>query len=168
MPEPDSPEGIPSAEQLARAIEIYLAAAYEGQLPSRTRDLLPPQGSSPLGYLMSDRVERTPPGATFDEVRSFAMRLGNKYYPNMKLRLSRPPNQRQAVLSVDSHDAFLNAPPGSPDSQALAELKRQNATIAAAIGEAWDAAGLPTEKNFLRDHIDRARLRNKAGGGPQQ
>ena len=57
------------------------------------------------------------------------------------------------VLSVDSHDAFLQAPPGSPDGEALESLKRENARIAAAIHAAWDDAELPTERNYLRQKI---------------
>jgi len=159
---------VPSAGQFAVAIEIYLAEAYERDLPPRAAELLPPPGFSPREYLMSDRVERTPPDAPFAEVRSFALRLGNRHYTNMKLRLSRPPHHRQTVLSVDCHDAFLHAPPGSPDHEALAELKRWNAEIASAISEAWDAAGLPTEKNFLRGRIEQVRRRNAAAEGDEQ
>ena len=159
-----SSDGLPTDGQLARAIEVYLAVAYEDAVPEDVRELLPPGGSSPSGFLMSERVERTPPEASLDAVRSFAMRLGNKYYRNMKLRLSRPPGDPRLLLSVDSHDAFLHAEPGSPDHEALEELKRRNAAIAASISARWEQAGLLTEKVFLRGKIDQARRDGDPGG----
>ena len=49
--------------------------------------------------------------------------------------------------------------PGSPDYQALEELKTANAEIARDVTTAWDAAGLPTERNYLRGKIRQARKR---------
>ena len=60
-------------------------------------------------------------------------------------------------------DEFLHAPVGSPDRDALEELKRHNTAVARTIGAAWDSAGLPTEKNFLRRKIKQVR-REKASG----
>lgn len=109
-------------------------------------------------WLMGKVTERDPASAPLDGVRSFAMRLGNSHYPHMKLRLSRPPNDAIYVFGVDSHDAFLNVPPESPDREPLEQLKRANATLSDQILAAWDAAGLPTERNYLRMRIERARL----------
>jgi hypothetical protein len=97
--------------------------------------------------------------APVDGVRSFSLRLGNANYPHMKLRLSRPPKDNVFLFSVDAHDAFLHAPPGSADYGALEELKRRNSQMAAAITALWDENGLPTERNYLRLKIDQARLK---------
>jgi hypothetical protein len=151
---------LPSAEALRRAIEIFLDRAYGPSVPPRAARFLPPDDFDPARWLMSDVTERDPPDAPPANVRSFALRIGNARYPHMKLRLSRPPNDDTFVFSVDSHDAFLCAPAGSPDRQELEELKRHNAAVASAVLSAWDAEGLLTERNYLRQQIRQTRAEN--------
>jgi hypothetical protein len=158
----DKPVRLPSAEEIRRAIEIYLAHAYPSGPPAATQRLLPPASFDPARWLMGDCTERDPADAPLAGVRSFAMRLGNAGYPHMKLRLSRPPREQVFVLSVDSHDGFLRAASGSSDGRRLEALKRSNAGIAAAVQAAWDAAGLLTERAYLRRKI---REKKGRGGG---
>ena len=144
---------LPSSAQLRQAIELYLALAYGPDVPAAAAERLPPIEFEPAAWLMSDQVERTPAGAALAEVRSFALRLGNRHYPHMKLRLARLPGGRGFVFDADAHDAMLAAPAGRPASQALAELKARNAALASAIDSAWDSRGLPTTKGLLRAAI---------------
>jgi len=150
---------LPPAADIRGAVAVYLEHAWPAGVPDNIRALLPPDDFDPAQWLMSSATERDPADAPLAGVRSFAIRLGNAAYPHMKLRLSRPPGERLYVLSVDSHDAFLAAPAGSADSEALAELKRTNAEIAAAVAAAWDDAGLDTERSYLRGKIRQARDR---------
>ena len=148
---------LPSPEQIRCAIELYVELAYEGEPSEAARALIPADNFEPREWLMRDPVERTPADASLPDVRSFALRLGNSTYPHMKLRLSRPPRHGRYVFSVDCHDACLCAPEGSPDHEALEELKRHNCEIAGAVNAALDRAGLPTERNYLREKIREAR-----------
>jgi len=150
---------LPTSEQLREAIRLYVEKAYGQEPPAAMRKLVPPEDFRPADWLMEDQVERDPSGAPLQAVRSFALRLGNRHYPHMKLRLSRPPRDAIYLFSVDSHDAFLQAPPGSPDFAALEQLKKQNAVLSSRILEAWDQANLPTEKNYLRLKIRQAKDR---------
>ena len=157
---------LPQAGELRRAVELYLVIAYgQGEPPEAVRQLVPPEQSDPAVWLMGPQTERDPRDAPLQNVRSFALRLGNWGYPHMKLRLSRPPNEHEFLLSVDAHDAFLFAPAGSSDASALAELKQNNATIGSAILAAWDEANLPTERNYLRRKIREVRTRDHARHG---
>ncbi len=154
---------LPTAGQIRLAIELYLTEAYEEDRPGSIAPLIPSEEFDPADYLMTDAFERTPDGTGLGEVRSFALRLGNTQYRHMKLRISRPPREAVYMFVVDAHDEFLHAPVGSPDRDALEELKRHNTAVARTIGAAWDSAGLPTEKNFLRRKIKQVR-REKASG----
>ena len=78
--------------------------------------------------------------------------------------MSRPPRQPVYLFVVDSHDEILRAPAGSTDREALEQLKQYNAAIAQAVGAAWTAAGLPTEKSYLRGKI-RQTLRERTQSG---
>ncbi len=156
-----NPVQLPSREDILLAIRLYIRHAYEGDPPPKAARLLPPEGFRPAEWLMSDAPERDPPAAPLHNVRSFALRLGNTGYPNMKLRLSRPPRDRAFLFSVDSHDAFLSASSGSPDREALDRIKRRNAEISAAITAGWDDAGLATERSYLRNKIEQAKDKKK-------
>jgi hypothetical protein len=158
VPTDDQPVQLPSCRELREAIDTYLALAYEqAGRPATIGRLLPGESFDPAEYLMSEAVERTPPEAPLEETRAFAVRLGNEQYPNMKLRLSRPPTQPILLMSVDAHDAMLKVPPESPDYDALEALKAFNAALAGRIQKAWDEQGLPTEKRYLRDALSRAK-----------
>lgn len=148
---------LPSAGQICQAVRIYLEVAYGGQCPPSIQRLVPPESLEPAQWLMGDAAQRDPADAPLEGVRSFSLRLGNANYPHMKLRLSRPPKDNVFLFSVDAHDAFLHAPPGSGDYGTLEELKRQNSRMTAAITALWDENGLPTERNYLRLKIDQAR-----------
>ncbi len=148
---------LPSDQEIRLAVELYLQKAYEGATPpAATQNLIPPESFVPEEWLMSDNIERDPPNAPWAAVRSFVLRLGNLLYPHMKMRISRPPNHSVYLFSVDSHDAFLSAPAGSPDFEPLEALKRANSSVAATILQAWEAAGLMTERAFMRLKISQA------------
>lgn len=155
---------LPSAEQITRAVQLYLDRAYLGQRPPGLEQRLPDGRCDVAAYLMGKQVERDPADCPIEQVRSFAMRLGNDQYPHMKLRLSRPPRSDTFVFSVDSHDAFLAAPKESPDYEPLEALKKNNATLADMIAAAWEAAGLPTERSYMRQKLQQARERKENAG----
>ncbi len=143
---------------VARAIELYLATAYGETVPEAIRErFLVPECMDLPTWLMTDVAERSPAEASFEDVRSFALRIGNAMYPHMKLRLSRPPGWSILILSVDAHDAMLQAPEGSADAAVLETLKANNARMVSEIMAAWEEAGLPTEKTFLRGQIEHCR-----------
>ena len=166
MMDQSSSSPLPSTDQLRKAMEIYLSYAYEGPPPEPAINLIPPEDCDAAEWLMSDVSQRDPADAPLANVRSFALRLGNRYYPHMKLRLSCPAGGGKYLLSVDCHDAFLRCPPGSGEAPAIEDLKRKNAAIASAIHAAWDEAGLPTERNYLREKIMQARARHDDEGPP--
>jgi hypothetical protein len=85
----------------------------------------------------------------------YALRLGNRHYPHMKLVIDRAPDGRSYLLRADTHDAHCQPRPGSRESAAFLELARQNRAIAEAIEARWEAVGLPTFKKFLRDDLER-------------
>ena len=160
----ESHTGLPRADALKDAIDIYVSRAYPDGADERiSQKFTIPDDCDLAGWLIEAVGEPEPADAGIDSIRSIALRLGNAFYPNMKMRLTRPPGNYVFLLMVDSHDVMLAAPPGSPDYEPLEELKAANAAIAGDITRAWDAAGLPTEHNYLRDKIRQARKRGEQG-----
>ena len=156
---------LPSARTIRRAVQLYLRYAYSSSLPGVAAERVPPADFDPAQWLMGPQVERDPPDAPLEGVRSFALRLGNDKYPHMKLRLSRPPHEKAYLFTVDCHDTFLSAPMGSPDYEALEDLKRHNAIVGEAIRLAWEGAHLPTERDYLRKKVAQAKKRATRGKG---
>jgi hypothetical protein len=149
---------LPAISSLRKAIELYLEKAYGAEPPKGTVSrFLPPPDADPGVWLMGQAVERHPPNAPLEQVRSFALRIGNRRYPFMKVRLTRPPRQAFYVFCVDAHDACLHAPSGSEDLAALERLKRFNIGLAQEVLAAWDAVGLLTERGHLREAVKEAR-----------
>ena len=150
------------SHDLYRAINIYLTHAYGSTeaIPEQIANLLPKNPDfDPKQWIMGEMVERNPAEAPFEEVVTASFRLGNMFYPNMKLRLAKPPREEFFLLSVDSHDAVLQAPEGTPDYKMLEELKAHNAKLAGEIQTQWDKLGLPTERNYMRYKIQTARAK---------
>jgi hypothetical protein len=110
-----------------------------------------------VGSWQAAPVERDPADAPLEQVRSFVLRLGNQIYPHRKLRISRPPRSDGFVFSVDSHDAFLHAQPGTSDHEMLEQLKKHNAALTETITAAWEAHSLPTERGYLRQKLHQVR-----------
>jgi hypothetical protein len=150
---------LPEMEQLHRAVAAYVRLAYEDDPPQHIRPLMPPPAGDVSAWLMGERIERDPPDAPLEQVRSFVLRLGNRRYPHMKIRLTRPAERRPYVLSVDAHDVFLHALAHSPDAARLEDLKRFNARLAQDVMARWDAECLPTERQYMRRLIEQARTR---------
>ena len=144
---------LPTAREIARAVDIFLEVAYEADPPPATERFRIRPDCDPAAWLMSDVTERSPVEEPIEQVRSFAMRIGNALYPNMKLRLSRPPNDRLFIFTVDAHDAMLKAASGTVDHDELEDLKRHNAQLSGQINVAWEQAGLLTEHDYLRQRI---------------
>lgn len=147
-------------DDLRRAVGLFLELAHGAEPPAAVRKYLPPEGDfDVVAWLMSDLVERVPPDAPFESVQTFAFRLGSQHYRHLKLRISRPGSSRELVFLADSHDSFLRAEPGTPDYEGIEELKRRNAELVSRITEAWDKAGVNTERRYLRTKIREARSR---------
>ena len=153
---------LPSSDDIHRAVEIYIRHAYFGQVPENVQHLMPKnENFNSEQWIMGDMVEREPADSTPQTMRWASFRFGNMFYPNMKLRISRIPNSDDCVFSVDSHDAILQAKPGSDDYVMLEELKSENAKLVKIITEDWDKASLPTERNYMRSKIQQAKKEKK-------
>jgi hypothetical protein len=111
---------------------------------------------------------QAPPAASPRESRDgparYALRLGNRHYPHMKLVIDRAPDGHAYLLRADTHDAHVQPRPGSREAAAFAELANANRSIAESIESAWEQLGLPTFKKFLRDDLER---RKAAADGVQ-
>jgi hypothetical protein len=143
---------LPPPAETWKAIELYLARAYAGDPPLGVRARLDAlRSASESDFYRLAAFERFPS----DEPVRFLLRLGNRFYPHMKLAIERSPDGVHCLFGVDTHDRHVQPKPHSAEAAAFAELARKNLDIARQIEQALDENGLPTFKRFLRDDLAR-------------
>ena len=177
----------PSPRVVWRAIDTYLAVAYLPPAdPKRLAAGKPPPAADPPPSAVRARLETlksTPTDAFYDSPvferqdaparpgadpapgpalpARYALRLGNRTYPHMKLIIERSPDGTGYLLRADTHDTHIQPRPGSREQAAFAELMKENRAVADAVEGAWEQLGLPTFKKFLRDDLERRRAGEK-------
>lgn len=130
--------------EVDRAIDAYLRCAYEGPPPPRVAALTEAlHHAPPAAFYACEAFER-------DGDARFALRLGNRHYPHMKLVIEQLPGRDVWLFRADAHDAHVLVDPADPDYPAYREMTARNRAIAAAIEAAWAAAGIDTFRAFLR------------------
>jgi hypothetical protein len=150
-----------TSEMLGRAIEIYLRLAYAGSEPSETvrqRAALP-AGRRGKELVGEERFERVPAGAAVGEAERYNLRLGNAGYLNMKLGICRVAATEDYVLRVDTHDRQFAAMVQEQENAEYAALIERNRLLANEIERAWSEAGLPTFERYLREQLEKGRLK---------
>jgi hypothetical protein len=137
----------PNISEVRAAIDLYLHHAFgDAELPhavaavvQQLRDVDDPT------FLALPAWERD--GA--QPSCRYCLRLGNRFYPHMKLVLERRPDGLGYVLRVDGHDQHVLATPVGAACEAFHEVVRHDAEIARAIEAAWEQHGLTTLRGFI-------------------
>jgi hypothetical protein len=142
------------------AIDIYLGFAYEGKpSPAVCSRLDSLRLADNDAFFRCSVFEPAPK----DEPIRYDLRLGNRWYPHMKLAIEQAPDRTSYLLRVDTHDRHIQPAPGSRDYAAFRELMEKNQLLSSQIEAAWESAGLPTFKSYLRADLAR---RREAGARP--
>jgi len=149
---------LPQPGDVLRAVATYLRHAYGAATPpaavrSRVEALRASAGGDFYGNTAFERPPAPKDGATTPP--RLAVRLGNRFYPHMKLSIDPRPDGRGYLFRADTHDRHVQPPPHSKEYAAFCELMENNQKLAAAIEAAWAEEQLPTFKTFLRDDLAR-------------
>jgi hypothetical protein len=141
----------PKPEQSAvwKAIDAYLSAAYAGgKPPSAVTQRIETLRSAPAeAFYDSPIFERDD---AKPEPSRYALRLGNRAYPHMKLVIERSPCGQTHLFRADTHDRHIRPKPDSREYAAFSELMRMNQSVAEQIEAEWANQGLSTFKAYLR------------------
>jgi len=124
---------------LRRAMEIYVVHAYADAPRPRCAEIEP---GTTVTEVIARFVDETGPDGE-ESSRRFALRLGNRRYPFMKIILQEYLLKNQFFLMVDTHDQ-MEIRPGMPDYDAWQDLRSFNRGLKSKIECAWEAASLPT------------------------
>jgi hypothetical protein len=89
------------------------------------------------------------------ERKRWYIRLGNAFYPHMKLAIEQPPTGDTFIYRVDTHDRHCIPEKGSPEYAEFIGVVEKNQKLAEKIEAALEADGLPTFKSYLREDLKR-------------
>lgn len=133
----------PTPAQVWAAIDIYIRCVYGTDIPSAIRARLetlkclqdPDFYDSPV--FEHDNVAYPP---------RYRIRLGNPFYPHMKMVIDRSIDGKGHVFRADPHDDHCAPMPGSREYTELLNLINRNKVIAEKIENLWAKRGIPTVK----------------------
>jgi len=146
-----------SSELLTRAVGIYLEQAYPGgNVPGNRSHFVGWSESSPLDELLKTKgIERPAENGPSQTIRC-ALRVGNQWYPHMKILVCSVGTEDDIIFAVDTHDQ-LKLPPGSPEEAMFRELQARNQQLARHVENLWEQSGVPTQAGVLRQYLANAR-----------
>jgi hypothetical protein len=136
----------PAPAEVWRAIDVWLANAYDGPPPRAVAERLDKLRAAADGaFYECEAFERAGEG--------YALRLGNRAYPHMKLVVEASPTGG-ALFRADTHDRHVLELLG-PASPGLEALIARNEAVARAIEAAWTMVALPTLRDYWKDELAR-------------
>jgi hypothetical protein len=145
---------LPHPKHVWHAIDAYLRCAYDDSPPPKPvqnrLETLRAAGENGDFY-GSDVFERDSNPAP----KKYSLRLGNRFYPHMKLSIDQRPDQGGFLFRADTHDRHICPSPASKDHGAFRELMEKNQQVAQSIEAAWQDGGLPTFKTYLKQDLAR-------------
>ena len=144
----------PAPEQIRKAIETFLYIAYEGVEPPLVVQSQLATLKAWKGAFLSAPVFAKLPGR-------YSMRLGNKFYPHMKLVMEPSPDQKQWLFRADTHDRHCCPPADAPEYDEFCKLMEKNQRVSERIESTWAEQGLPTFKTYLREDLARRKSEAK-------
>jgi hypothetical protein len=142
----------PDPAEVMRAVDVYIQTAYPSGPPAVTRARLEVVKASD-GPLLSCREFVAEPRGELGT--RYTLRLGNPFYPHMKLAIEPSPAGDRYLYRADTHDRHICPKPDSPEYAAFTALMEKNQTMASAIETAWERADVPTFKAYLREDLRR-------------
>ena len=142
----------PTPAEVWKAIELYMAAAYKSGPPSAVR--------ARLDTLRSVAAEDFFDCAVFEcdsknAPTRYALRLGNQFYPHMKLVIERSPDGKGNLFRADTHDRHACPEPQSKEYPVFCQLMAMNQDCSQRVESAWAEAGLATFKTYLKRDLEK-------------
>src|SRR5438552_12680340 len=148
----------PDPSDVWKAIDAYIAIAYDNQPPTVVRSQLSTLRSWDGPFFAAPTFVST---GDADAPRR-TLRLGNRSYPHMKLALEPAPDGSRYLFKADTHDRHICPAPSAPEYSAFCDLMQQNQQMAERIEAAWAEQGLPTFKSYLQEDLARRKQAGKS------
>lgn len=155
---------MPEPGMVFKAIDIYIRYAYAPGVPPKAVaariDQLRHTAPAELFECACVECDRKNPHPVRHDIR-----LGNRFYPHMKLSIEERPDHHGFLFRADTHDRHVRPPEGSKDAELFRQVVERNAELSKEIETAWAEAGIPTFRTYLKEDLARRAAAAKGGGG---
>src|SRR5438094_618792 len=141
----------PDPALVRRAIDIYVREAYPDGPPVAVRSMLATMQAWVGEFFDAPVFVKDVPR----DAKRYSMRLGNRFYPHMKLVFEVSPDGKSFLFRADAHDAHCCPPANAPEHTPFRDLMEKNQQIVTAVEKGWAAEGIPTIKTYLREDLAR-------------
>lgn len=141
----------PPKSLVLRAVEVYLRVVYADLPPVTIRRRVSEIQDAESDHLLHDVMEHD---GSQNPTR-YAVRLGNRLYPHMKLVVEACPDGCRWMCRADTHDRHCCPPPTDRDFPEFQRLMAHNQVIAEQVDAALADAGLLTFKAWLKEDLAR-------------
>jgi hypothetical protein len=145
----------PPRDDVMRAVDVYLSIAYDGDPTTIVKSMLATLKTWGGPFYRAPVFAAVASASGGAESPRYAMRLGNRGYPHMKLVLEPAPDGSKYLFKADTHDRHICPTQGTPEYEPFVDLMKQNQELAEEIETAWSEQGLPTFKAYLREDLAR-------------
>lgn len=142
-----------TSDMVAQAVRIYQDLAYGGSRPRKQIEL--PTGSGLEGLLGLFQKEQDQP-LSGHSCHRYALRLGNRNYPFMKLVLQEHLVAGEFYFAVDTHDQ-MEVKPDFPDYDQWMAVRKFNRELKRQIEEGFQKGGLETAACLRQQLVDACR-----------
>jgi hypothetical protein len=143
---------LPHPKQVWSAIEAYMRCAYGAAKapPAVQKKLESLRAAGENGAFFASGVFESD-----SSLKKYSLRLGNRFYPHMKLSIDERPDREGFLFRADTHDRHICPAAASKEYGAFRELMEKNQQVAQKIEEQWQDGGLPTFKSYLKQDLQR-------------
>lgn len=141
---------------LVQALDVYFQTAFGSvPVPAKSQPFARADQCATIEEILSLKgVEKGAPEPGRGE--RFLLRLGNPWYPHMKVIVSTNADGSEVIFAVETHDLF-EVPANSPEAGAIRELQERNRTLARTVEESWERANVPTQAGVMREYLQSVR-----------
>lgn len=134
------------AQTLTRAATIFCNLAYEAEEAVRQLQRTVPKPKAPFAEVLSWFADESDQAESAAH-RRYALRMGNRNYPCMKMVLEEILYPSEFFFYVDTHDD-VDLDPDTPEYEAWQELRAYNRELKSRIEAAWWNAGIATIRDL--------------------
>lgn len=141
------------AQILYRAIWLYLDGAYfRTSVPAKVIEKTCFPTSAPLDEILnSKKIVESHIIDPEQNIEKYYIRLGNDFYPHMKLCVCKLPHNGSYICAVDTHDQHVLdiLPRDSDQWQEFNLIHQKNMSLKKRIEKRWRREKVPTEQGYL-------------------
>ena len=142
-----------TTETLKKALWLFCDVAYfKSSVPVKIIDKTSfSRKTDLLELLQSKAIIESKHIDEANHIEKYWIRMGNDFYPHMKVCITKMPINASFILSVDTHDQHVLdiLPKDTEQWKKFSEVQKQNMRLKKKVEKRWKRENIPTEQSYL-------------------